>query len=96
MPLAGGPSDKAGNSFERRWTVLRSPTCSLATVSRCGSRYRVSRVRGQSSDCWSADRRTYEERNLEELRERARELDIEGRSVMGKDELLAALGQQAK
>jgi hypothetical protein len=22
MPLAGGPSDKAGNSFERRWTVL--------------------------------------------------------------------------
>ena len=56
----------------------------------------MSRVRGQSSDCWSADRRTYEERNLEELRERARELDIEGRSVMGKDELLAALGQQAK
>ena len=93
MPLAGGPSDKAGNSFERRWTVLRSPTCSLATVSRCGSRYRV---RGQSSDCWSADRRTYEERNLEELRERARELDIKGRSAMGKDELIAALRQQAK
>jgi hypothetical protein len=22
MPLAGGPSDKAGNRFERRWTVL--------------------------------------------------------------------------
>jgi hypothetical protein len=22
MPLAGGPSDKAGNSYERRWTVL--------------------------------------------------------------------------
>jgi hypothetical protein len=22
MPLTGGPSDKAGNSFERRWTVL--------------------------------------------------------------------------
>jgi len=53
-------------------------------------------VRGQSSDCWSADRRTYEERNLEELRERARELDIEGRSAMGKDELTAALRQQAK
>jgi hypothetical protein len=42
------------------------------------------------------DRRTYEERNLEELRERARELDIEGRSAMGKDELIAALRQQAK
>jgi hypothetical protein len=21
MPLSGGPSDKAGNSYERRWTV---------------------------------------------------------------------------
>jgi hypothetical protein len=68
----------------------------LATVGRCGSRYRVSRVRGQSSDCWSADRRTYEERDLEELREGARELDIEGRSAMGKDELIAALRQQVR
>jgi len=42
------------------------------------------------------DRRTYEERNLEELRERARELDIEGRSAMGKDELIAALRRQAR
>jgi hypothetical protein len=96
MPLAGGPSDKAGNSLERRWTVLTLADLLLATVSRCGSRYRVSRVRGQSSDCWSADRRSYEERNLEELRERARELDIEGRPAMGKDELIAALRQQAK
>jgi hypothetical protein len=43
-----------------------------------------------------ADRRTYEERSLEELRERARELDIEGRSSMTKDELIAALRGQAK
>jgi gas vesicle protein len=42
------------------------------------------------------DRRSYEERSLEELRERARELDIEGRSAMSKDELIAALRQQAK
>jgi hypothetical protein len=42
-----------------------------------------------------ADRRTYEERSVEELRERARELDIEGRSAMTKDELIAALRQQA-
>ena len=42
-----------------------------------------------------ADRRTYEERSVEELRERARELDIEGRSSMSKDELIAALRQQA-
>jgi hypothetical protein len=42
------------------------------------------------------DRRSYEERSLEELRERARELDIEGRSAMSKDELIATLRQQAK
>ena len=42
------------------------------------------------------DRRTYEERSIEELRERARELDIEGRSSMTKDELIAALRGQAK
>jgi Rho termination factor, N-terminal domain len=42
------------------------------------------------------DRRTYEERSLEELRERARELDIEGRSAMSKDELIAALRQQTR
>jgi hypothetical protein len=37
------------------------------------------------------DRRAYEERSIEELRERARELEIEGRSTMSKDELIAAL-----
>jgi Rho termination factor-like protein len=42
------------------------------------------------------DRRTYEERTLEELRDRARELEIEGRSSMSKDELIAALRKQAK
>jgi hypothetical protein len=43
-----------------------------------------------------ADRRSYEERSIEELRERARELEIEGRSSMSKDELIAALRGQAK
>jgi hypothetical protein len=42
------------------------------------------------------DRRTYEERTIEELRERARELELEGRSAMSKDELIAALRKQAK
>ena len=37
------------------------------------------------------DRRPFEERSLEELRDRANELDIEGRSTMSKDELIAAL-----
>jgi Rho termination factor, N-terminal domain len=42
------------------------------------------------------DRRAYEDRTLEELRERARELEIEGRSAMSKDELIAALRQHSK
>lgn len=37
------------------------------------------------------DRRTYEERTKEELYELAAERDIEGRSTMTKDELIAAL-----
>ena len=42
------------------------------------------------------DRRTYEERTLEELRERAGERQLEGRSAMSKDELIAALRQHSK
>ena len=42
------------------------------------------------------DRRSYEERSIEELRERARELEIEGRSTLSKDELIAALRNHAK
>jgi hypothetical protein len=42
------------------------------------------------------DRRAYEDRSIEELRERARELEVEGRSTMSKDELIAALRKQAK
>ena len=42
------------------------------------------------------DGRTYEERTIEELRERARELEIEGRSSMSKDELIAALRNHSK
>jgi len=42
------------------------------------------------------DRRSYEDRSVEELRERARELEIEGRSAMSKDELVAALRRPAK
>jgi polyhydroxyalkanoate synthesis regulator phasin len=42
------------------------------------------------------DRRAYEERSIEELRERARELEIEGRSSMSKDELIAAMRKHSK
>jgi hypothetical protein len=42
------------------------------------------------------DRRPFEERSVEELRDRARELDIEGRSQMSKDELVAALRKSVR
>jgi hypothetical protein len=42
------------------------------------------------------DRRGFEERSVEELRDRARELEIEGRSAMSKDQLVAALREHAK
>jgi hypothetical protein len=42
------------------------------------------------------DRRSYEERSIEELRDRARELEIEGRAAMSKNELVAALREHAK
>ena len=43
-----------------------------------------------------SDRRPFADRSVEELRDRARELEIEGRSAMSKDELIAALRQHAK
>jgi hypothetical protein len=42
------------------------------------------------------DGRTYEERTVEELRERASELEIEGRASMSKDELIVALRDHRK
>ena len=42
------------------------------------------------------DRRSFAERSVEELRDRARELEIEGRASMSKDELVAALREHAK
>ena len=42
------------------------------------------------------DRRSFEERSVEELRDRARELEIEGRSAMSKEELVVALREHAK
>ena len=42
------------------------------------------------------NRRPSEDRSIDELRERARELEIEGRSAMSKDELIAALRKQTK
>jgi hypothetical protein len=55
--------------------------------------HRQARSSGQER---TPDRRAYEDRSLEELRERARELEIEGRSAMTKDELITALRQHAR
>ena len=43
-----------------------------------------------------SDRRALEERSVKELRERARALQIQGRSSMRKDELIAALRKHSK
>jgi hypothetical protein len=58
-------------------------------------RHRQSRSANRSQ-APKPDRRSYEDRSIEELRERARELEIQGRSTMSKDELIAALREQAK
>ena len=42
------------------------------------------------------DRRRFAERSVEGFRDRARELEIDGRSSMSKDELIAALREHAK
>ncbi|MDP9209181.1 MAG: Rho termination factor N-terminal domain-containing protein [Actinomycetota bacterium] len=51
---------------------------------------------GSSKPDSKPDRRGYEERSIEELRDRARELEIEGRSSMSKGELVAALRKHSK
>jgi hypothetical protein len=70
-----------------------------------GSPERVEQPQGDQDDAPKAespkqdrrpDGRTYEERTVEELRERAGALEIEGRWTMSKDELIAALRQHSK
>lgn len=47
----------------------------------------------QANGTIDRDSRPYEERSVDELRELARELDIEGRSSMDKEALIEALRQ---
>ncbi len=49
------------------------------------------RAGGEDVSEKGGEARSYEDRSKDELEERARELDIEGRSRMSKDELIHAL-----
>jgi len=64
----------------------RQPKQPNGDADKAGARTQDSRI----------DRRPFVERSVEELRDRARELEIEGRSAMSKDELIAALREHAK
>lgn len=66
-----------GNSKEK--------SARIANAAAATSRSRVGRKGGYA--------RNYEERTLQELQERARELGIEGRSTMNKAELIQAMQQ---
>jgi hypothetical protein len=76
-----GPSIKDDEQYER----LREEGASKEKAARIANTDRQEAgERGGHSD-------RYEEWTVDDLRQRARELDIEGRSDMDKDELIAAL-----
>lgn len=82
MPKDHGPSVKDDEQYE----ALRREGASkekAARIANAGSRSSTGRKGGHSS--------TYEERSKDELYEKAREIGIEGRSKMSKDELIDAL-----
>lgn len=55
------------------------------------SKEKAARIANTNSDDTDHDSRPYEERTKEELYEKAKQIGIEGRSEMTKDELIAAL-----
>lgn len=61
----------------------RSKAAAISNAAASSSREEVGRRGGESEP--------YEEWTVEELRDRAAELDVEGRSTMSKDELIEAL-----
>jgi DNA-binding transcriptional regulator YdaS (Cro superfamily) len=72
-------SARTGEAVEVRTTAEHRPQAARATTGGTGTARK------------GRDTRSYEDRSVEELRERAKELDIEGRSSMSKEELIAAL-----
>lgn len=80
-----GPSVKDDEVYEalRREGASKEKAARIANASARDSRSSVG-SRGGSSEA-------YEEWTVDELRDRARDIGIEGRSSMTKDELIAAL-----
>lgn len=81
----GGPSVKDGELYEslREDGASEEKAARIANAAANSSREEVGEKGGESGD--------YEDWTVDELHERAGELDIEGRSKMNKDDLIEAL-----
>lgn len=80
-----GPSVKDDELYEslREDGASKQKAARIANAAANSSREEVGRRGGESA--------SYEEWTVEELQERARELDVPGRSTMNKSELIEAL-----
>lgn len=80
-----GPSVKDSDQYEalRRDGASKEKAARISNASASEGRSKVGRRGGRAED--------YDDRTKDELLERARELDIEGRSKMNKGELIDAL-----
>ena len=80
-----GPSVKDPEVYEalRDDGASKEKAARIANAAANTSRKKVGRKGGEAG--------SYEDWTVDELRDRARELDIDGRSTMNKDELIAAL-----
>lgn len=80
-----GPSIKDDEQYEalREEGMSKEKAARIANQSASEGRSSVGRRGGEAED--------YEDRSVDELRERAAEIGIDGRSEMNKDELIRAL-----
>lgn len=80
-----GPSVKDDKTYEavRREGASKEKAARIANAAAGSSRSSVGRKGGRASN--------YEDQSVEQLRKRARELDIKGRSSMSKSQLINAL-----
>ena len=81
----GGPSVKDGELYEslREDGASKEKAARIANAAANTSREKVGRKGGEAG--------SYDDWTVDELRKRASELDIDGRSSMNKDELITAL-----